>query len=227
MPDGTAPANLAPRPDAKPDSRPEARPATKREQREASVENLLVAALGLFVSRGYRHTSVDQIAAAAGLTKGAVYFYFRNKEGLLLALLERVEEIVVDPMVDRVAAAGPDAASKLVAFVHGQAALGVTRAEHVLLLILMSLEFGGQKDDVETRVQEIYARLYRTLEELIEFGKAAGEFRADVGTAEQAAIVMAGHDGTFLEWYRRGDAFNGEELVRALRIATLRGLTTD
>ncbi len=35
---------------------------------------------------------------------------------------------------------------------------------------------------------------------------------------------MAGHDGTFLEWYRRSDSLDGEELVRALRTATLAGL---
>src|SRR5687768_15678053 len=56
------------------------RPATKKAQREASVEGLLMAARALFVSQGYRHTTVDEIALAAHLTKGAVYFYFRNKE---------------------------------------------------------------------------------------------------------------------------------------------------
>lgn len=204
-----------------------ARPATKRAQRAASVENLLGAALGLFVSQGYRHTTVEQVAEAAGLTKGSVYFYFKSKDGLLHALLDRVEAIVVDDMVRRVSDAGPDAAAKIVAFVHGQAALGVTQAEHVLLLILMSLEFGGQGEAVEARTRAIYDRLYRTLEGLIDFGKSRGEFRADIGTAEQAAVVMAGHDGTFLEWHRRGRDFDGEELVRALRTSTLRGLTKE
>ena len=203
---------------------PARKPATKRAQRAASVEKLLGAALALFVSQGYRHTTVEQIAEAADLTKGSVYFYFKSKDGLLHALLDRVEEIVADDMVRRVSEAGPDAAAKIVAFVHGQATLGVTQAEHVLLLVLMSLEFGGQGDAIETRTRAIYDRLYRTLEDLIDFGKSRGEFRADIGTPEQAAIVMAGHDGTFLEWYRRGRAFNGEELVRALRTSTLRGL---
>jgi hypothetical protein len=38
---------------------------------------------------------------------------------------------------------------------------------------------------------------------------------------------MAGHDGTFLEWYRRGAEFDGEELVRALRTSMLAGLMID
>jgi len=203
------------------------KPATKKEQREASVEGLLAAALSLFVTRGYRHTSVEQIADAAGLTKGAVYFYFRNKEALLLALLDRVESVVVDDMIQGVSAAGPDADAKMVAFVHGQARLGVDGAGHVLLLILMSLEFAGSDDAIDRRTQDIYRRMYRIIEGIIGQGREAGRFRSDLPLAEQAAIVMAGHDGTFLEWYRRKADFSGEALVRALRTATLGGLRPD
>lgn len=211
--------------------RPEAtlarKPATKKEQREASVEGLLAAALNLFVTQGYRHTSVEQIAEAAGLTKGAVYFYFRNKEALLLVLLDRVESVVVDDMIRGVSAAGPDADAKMVAFVHGQARLGVDSAEHVLLLILMSLEFAGSEDAIDRRTQGIYRRMYRSIEGIVGQGRDAGQFRSDVPLAEQAAIVIAGHDGTFLEWYRRKAEFSGEALVRALRTATLGGLRPD
>lgn len=200
------------------------RPATKKAQREASVEGLLMAARALFVLQGYRHTTVDEIAEAAHLTKGAVYFYFRNKEALLAALLNRVETIVVDGMTGRVAAAGPGAADRLVAFMHGQARLGVESAEDVLLLILMSLEFAGTGGPVEARIRAVYDRLYKAIEAIIALGKRRGEFCADIRTREQAAIVMALHDGTFLEWYRRRQALGGPELVRALRTSMLAGL---
>lgn len=200
------------------------RPTTKKAQREASTREILRVALRLFVSQGYRHTTVDQIASAAKLTKGSVYFYFGSKEALLTALLDETEEIVARQMVTRVANAGPAAAEKLVAFVHGQAKLGIERWEHVLLLILMSLEFRGVGDLTEKRIRKIYDELYRAVENIIDQGKADGSFRADVATREQAAIVMAGHDGTFLEWYRRGRRLDGEQLVRALRHATLGGL---
>ena len=200
------------------------RPTTKRAQREASVEGLLMAARALFVSQGYRHTTVDEIAEAAQLTKGAVYFYFRNKEALLAALLDRTETIVVGGMTERIADAGPGAAQRLVALMHGQARLGVASPEDVLLLILMSLEFGGTGSTVEARIRAIYDRLYKAIEGIIALGKRRGEFRADLRTREQAAIVLALHDGTFLEWYRRRQALGGPELVRALRTTMLAGL---
>jgi AcrR family transcriptional regulator len=201
-----------------------AQPITKRAQREASVEALLGAALSLFVRQGYRHTSVEAIGDAVGLTKGSVFFYFGAKAKLLDRLLDRVEEIVVDAMEARVAAAGEDPRAQIVAFIHGQSLLGVEGWEYVLLLILMSLEFRDAGDATEKRIARIYGRLYAAIEAIIEDGKAAGVFRADIASREQAAIVMAGHDGTFLQWHRRGRALDGEELVRALRTFTLAGL---
>ncbi len=201
-----------------------AAPQTKKAQRAASTEKLLAAALNRFVGHGYRHTTVEAIALSASLSKGAVYFYFGSKPALLLRLLDQVEAVVVDEMEARIASAGPSAPGMLIAFVHGQAMLGVERWEYVLLLILMSLEFRGAGGEIEARVTGIYARLYDAIEAIIEEGKAAGVFSTDLGTREQAAIVMAGHDGTFLEWYRRGRRLDGEELVRALRAATLGGL---
>jgi TetR/AcrR family acrAB operon transcriptional repressor len=200
------------------------RPTRKHEQRAASMESLLDAALHHFVSQGYRHTSVEQIAKTAELTKGSIYFYFHSKSQLLAALLERVEAVVVERIERRVAEAGPSAVDKLVAFVHGQAKLGVDRADEVLLLILMSLEFAGGQGPIPDKLKLIYGRLYATVETVIDLGKRQGVFRGDIRTRQQAAIVMAGHDGTFLEWYRRGARLDGAELVRALRISTLAGL---
>jgi AcrR family transcriptional regulator len=61
--------------------------AARAEGREGRDE-LLTAALRVFARRGYRQASVDDIAAAAGYSKGALYWHFSGKEDLLLALLE-------------------------------------------------------------------------------------------------------------------------------------------
>ena len=54
---------------------------------------MLSAALKLFVSEGYENASIDEIAAQAGLTKGAVYFYFKGKLALLHALLDEALDL--------------------------------------------------------------------------------------------------------------------------------------
>ncbi len=50
-------------------------------------ESILTAAAELFVRQGYRKTSVDQVAAAAGVAKGTVYLYYRNKAELVCSAI--------------------------------------------------------------------------------------------------------------------------------------------
>jgi len=197
----------------------------KAEQRLASTRRLLDAALHLFVSQGYRSTNLEQIAGDARLSKASVLFYFGSKEAVLLEILKRVQAVVVGEALKAGAAAGPSAADRLVAFLHHQARLGVTHRDEVLLLILMSLEFGGREGPVSRIIRRIYRRLYRFVESVIAEGRASGELRTDLDTRELASIVMANHDGTFLEWYRRSQSLKGAALVRALREVVLYGVS--
>lgn len=196
----------------------------KNEQRLASTGRLLDSALHLFVSKGYRYTNLEQIAGAAKLSKGAVFFYFGSKEAVLLELLKRVQAIVVDEALESAKQAGPGASDRIVAFLHHQAKLGVTHRDEVLLLILMSLEFGGHEGAVSREIRKIYRRLYAFVEKIIREGRASGELRTDLDPRELASIIMANHDGTFLEWYRRSGSLKGTALVRALREVVLTGV---
>jgi AcrR family transcriptional regulator len=196
----------------------------KELQRQASVERLLDAALHLFVSQGYRSTNLEAIAGAAQLSKGAVYFYFGSKEAVLLALLGRVQAIVVDEALAAAKRAGPGAADQIVAFLHHQAKLGISHRDEVLLLILMSLEFGEREGKVRALTEGIYRKLYTFVEKLVRAGAGAGELRSDLSPRELASIIMANHDGTFLEWYRRSGSLKGPALVRALREVVLSGV---
>lgn len=205
-------------------SRSSARAVTKREQREASTEKILASALKLFVSKGYRSATVDDIAAACELTKGAVYFYFPTKAAILLSLLDEIEDVMVRKMVARVSQAGPLVADKLIAFLHSGAGMGDEKPELILLFILMLLEFNGAKDEIEARVKAIYLQICLSVEEVVHRGKLAGEFRTDLETKEIAAIVMAMYNGTFMEWYCRPNYLQGRELVRSARQITLSGI---
>ena len=89
---------------------------TKVEQREASLEKLLSAARHLFVSKGYASTTLEEIAAAVGMTKGSVYFYFGSKEAVLLELLNQAEQIVIDTVLKLLESSEGNATEKVVAF---------------------------------------------------------------------------------------------------------------
>jgi AcrR family transcriptional regulator len=196
---------------------------TKVEQREASLEKLLSAARHLFVSKGYASTTLEEIAAAVDMTKGSVYFYFGSKEAVLLELLNQAEQIVIDTVLKLLESSGGSATEKVVSFLHHQSQLGVTDRENMLLIIMMSLEF--EDGPVARKVKALYRKFYDGLNEVIRDGQRSGEFRTDVPSRELVSIIVANHDGTFLEWYRRSDELSGTRLVRAMRGIILTGLT--
>ena len=81
--------------------------AARAEGREGRDE-LLAAALRVFARRGYRQAGVDEIAAAAGYSKGALYWHFSGKEDLLLALLEERIDAPTRELVALLESASPD-----------------------------------------------------------------------------------------------------------------------
>jgi AcrR family transcriptional regulator len=63
---------------------------TRAESKERTRQRLLAQAQRLFRERGYAATSLEQIAEAAEVTKGAIYGHFASKEDLMLSVLEAV-----------------------------------------------------------------------------------------------------------------------------------------
>jgi AcrR family transcriptional regulator len=63
-------------------------PLTPERRRQQTRDHLLAAAAQVFADRGFHGASLDEVAAVAGFTKGAVYSNFKNKEDLFLALFK-------------------------------------------------------------------------------------------------------------------------------------------
>ncbi|MFA5915908.1 MAG: helix-turn-helix domain-containing protein, partial [Burkholderiales bacterium] len=67
-----------------PEKKPQPRWARRK---DARPEEIIAAALELFVERGYAATRLDDVAARAGVSKGTLYLYFENKEDLFKAVV--------------------------------------------------------------------------------------------------------------------------------------------
>ncbi|WP_421359357.1 TetR family transcriptional regulator C-terminal domain-containing protein [Agrobacterium rosae] len=65
---------------------------------EEKEETILEAALDVFSANGFRGTTIDQIAEVAGMSKPNVLYYFRTKEAMHRALIERVLDTWLDPL---------------------------------------------------------------------------------------------------------------------------------
>lgn len=87
----------------------------RAERQQKTREELLEAATRLFAARGFGGASVDEIAAAAGYTSGAIYANFGGKEDLFLRAFEEQIARHVREVTEAVATAGGDPAARTAA----------------------------------------------------------------------------------------------------------------
>ncbi len=198
-------------------------PNSKR--RETSIAAVLDSALALFVTQGYDATSMDDIAGQAGLTKGAVYFYFKDKVSLLHALLERTEAELFDPIFQELRNSNAAATDRIIRLTNWFARVGADKPELPLLHVLVSLQMLNRDNIAEEKVREIYDRLHNEITSIIIDGQKDGEFSAEVSAHEQAAVFASLIDGLLLEWHRWGDRVDGRALASSARGLILHGLS--
>ncbi|GAE04309.1 regulatory protein, TetR [Paenibacillus sp. JCM 10914] len=60
----------------------------KQQQSEDTRKRIADAAKQLFMQKGYKSTSIEEIVEATGSSKGNIYYHFKSKEGLFLFLIE-------------------------------------------------------------------------------------------------------------------------------------------
>ena len=88
--------------------------AKQAERRAATSEAILTAARRLFGTQGFAATTMDEIAEAAGVAKGAVYHHFKTKEAVFEAVFDSVSRDLVAE-IDSAARAEKDVLAAMVA----------------------------------------------------------------------------------------------------------------
>src|SRR5437764_2900810 len=99
---------MAPTKARKANRRPDQRTRAARAQGREARDELLAAALRVFARQGFRQAGVDEIAAEAGYSKGALYWHFSSKEDLLLALVKERIDAPTRDIVALLESAPPD-----------------------------------------------------------------------------------------------------------------------
>ncbi len=196
----------------------------KAQLREESVNRLTQAAFRLIVTKGYHACSLQEIAEAAGLTKGAIFFYFESKENLLLHLLDIAEANIVEPLIANLNETNRPAPQKIASFFRFTSKQGIDRPNELLCLIKMSIESRNSTDLADRRVAELYQRIYQALEDVIDAGKKKGELAADMPSKEFATLVVATYEGMMLEWHRLGGSINGRVFVKTVWQTFMEGI---
>ena len=125
---------------------------------QVSRDRILESAVELFSQRGYAGTGVYDIARAAGVEKTALYWHFGSKEGLLAAVLDRMDEEFVEQIVKRVARGGRDTDDRLALFASGLERLVSEHGHLIRLLLSVSIERSQVSPETRVAMERTYER---------------------------------------------------------------------
>ena len=136
-------------------------------------DKILTAARSLFIEHGYVGLSMREIAAAVGVSKPALYYHFRDKEDLFLAVvLEFLDEM--GARLEHLT--GISARERLTAFAHLVMTLPL---EQRALIRLLTQESSQLPDESRRRILDKYQESFLgKVEAIIEFGMRSGELRS-------------------------------------------------
>lgn len=158
-------------------------------RKEARPQELLAAAIELFVERGFAATRLEDVARRAGVSKGTLYLYYANKEDLFKAVVRQT----ILPMIDDVEASvaefdGHSAELLRHIILSWWRRIGSTKASGISKLILA--EADNFPELARFYQEEVMTRRMRMLSNMLERGIRRGEFRAlDVPQTAQVLIA--------------------------------------
>jgi AcrR family transcriptional regulator len=154
----------------------------RQRRKDARPQELLDAALDLFVERGFAATRSEDVAARAGVSKGTLYLYYPSKEELLK---EVIRHHVINPIAEGVQLIREfkGGTPELLAFVLSLwwERIGETRASGIVKL--MTSEVRNFPEIAQFYVDEVVAPSNQMLAQVIQRGVDRGEFR-DVNVVE-------------------------------------------
>jgi AcrR family transcriptional regulator len=180
-------------------------------QRTSVAADVTGAAVELFAAQGYTNTSVQQIVAAAGVTKGAMYHYFRSKDDLLFGIYDRLLALQKARLDEIVARGGPVEDVLRTACVDVVETTIEHLAEGTVFFRSAHLLSAERQHEVTRRRREYHDEFGA----VIERGQHEGVFRADIPRALLIAHFFS--DLHYLsQWYSPDGPEDGSLVARQL-----------
>jgi AcrR family transcriptional regulator len=182
-------------------------------------QRLLRIASRLFAERGFESTSVQEIVAAAGVTKGAMYHYYASKDDLLVQIYHRMLEMQTErlnaiadgpePVVDRLREAAADVV--------------VTTLDNLDDAVVFFRSMHLLAPDKQAEVRAERRQYHERFRGLIERGQAEGVLRSDV-SADIATHNYFGGVHHLGSWFQADGSMSPRDVGDAFADLLLHGL---
>jgi AcrR family transcriptional regulator len=171
------------------------------------LQRILDTAACLFAERRYHEVRMDDIAARAGVSKGAVYHHFKDKDDLYLALIQQGINRLFDEVRERITGL-KDPEEKVRAYVEEMVRFHNSHPSCLDLIQRAELSHSDQVDALQasrTRLQDLLIGILRELD-------ASGRWL--VGNPEFAARALKGMTREILRWQTPASPYLPYQIVQ-------------
>ena len=186
---------------------------SKLRRADARRTEILEGALTAMRDHGLHRAGMRDIARAAGLSTGNLYYYFRNKQELVYACQDRALDRLLDVLAS--ARERPDVPERLGALVEG----------HLFVVMAGGASLHLDLDDLPKplfkKVVQKRDKYERGVRDLIAEGQRQGMVRA--GEPKLQAVALLGALNWVARWYRPEEG-DRDEIIHSFREQMLRGL---
>ncbi|MBN2008906.1 TetR/AcrR family transcriptional regulator [candidate division KSB1 bacterium] len=194
----------------------------KEEKRQA----ILIAAMKVFAQKGIANTKMTDIADAAGIGKGTIYEYFRNKEEIFQASYSVFMESMEATIAQRIFKI-TDPVEKLKALFRAMTeTFAGSGADFMDMMLDFWAEAVRQKDESKIKIvdlHKIYADFRQIIGAILDEGIRLGKFK-HMNTFMAASIMIGAMDGIMLQWIMDRKNFNANEAVECFLNELLAGI---
>jgi AcrR family transcriptional regulator len=158
-------------------------------RKDARPQELLAAALDLFVDRGYASTRLEDVARCAGVSKGTLYLYFDSKEELFKAVVRNSIVPVIGEVEVSIAEFEGHSADLLRNVIHSWwQRIGATKASGIVKLV--TAEAGNFPELAQFYREEVITRGTNMIRSILERAIARGEFR-QINMTQMTQVLLA------------------------------------
>jgi TetR/AcrR family acrAB operon transcriptional repressor len=192
-----------------------------KEEAQETRRRILDAAEDVFYAQGVTRTSLAEVAEAANVTRGAIYWHFKNKSDLFVAMCERVRL----PMEAMVKASGNEVENDPLGqlrtscvFILREAMLN-GHSRKVFGIIFHKCEFVDAADPIQVRQQESFHTGTVNFERILRNAVKKGQLPPDLDTRLAATMFHASLSGLLNNWLFSQSSFDlankAEKLIDA------------
>ncbi len=164
---------------------------------ELRRNQILDAAMPVFARLGFEHARMDDIVEASGLSKGALYWYFKSKEEIITGILRRLFTTDIEQLGGLLESEGT-VSERLLLLTRFRVA-GLKRLADLLPILVEFYAVTVREGRVREFISEYFGSFRELLVDLIQQGIDRGEFRP-VSTVETAVTLSAIYEGLTIHW---------------------------